>query len=185
MVKDILQAAEQKMKKSLENVQTELASLRTGRASAALLDGIKIDAYGQASPIKQVGNVNVQDTKTLIVQVWDKGLVQSVEKAIREANLGLNPVAEGQSVRVSIPPLTEDRRKEYVKLAKKLAEDGKVAIRNIRRDAVQQVERSEKDKAITEDDKARGKKDADALTQRFEKTIDELTAKKEKEILDV
>ncbi|MBC8042057.1 MAG: ribosome recycling factor [Rhizobacter sp.] len=185
MVKDILQAAEQKMKKSLENVQTELASLRTGRASAALLDGIKIDAYGQASPIKQVGNVNVQDTKTLMVQVWDKGLVQSVEKAIREANLGLNPVAEGQSVRVSIPPLTEDRRKEYVKLAKKLAEDGKVAIRNIRRDAVQQVERSEKDKAITEDDKTRGKKDADVLTQRFEKTIDELTAKKEKEILDV
>jgi ribosome recycling factor len=185
MVKETLQAAEQKMKKSVESIQNELASIRTGKATTALLDGVKVDSYGQLVPLKQVGNVSVKDSKTLMVQVWDKGVAANVEKAIRESGMGLNPATEGQSIRVPIPPLTEDRRKEYVKLVKKFAEDGKVALRNIRRDAIQAIEKAEKEKTITEDDKNRGKKDADALTQRHEKMIEESIAKKEKEIMEI
>jgi ribosome recycling factor len=185
MTKEILGSAEQKMKKSLETLQHELASIRTGKATTALLDNIKVDAYGQLSPLKQVGNVGVIDSKTLSVQVWDRALVPIVEKAIREAGMGLNPAAEGQTIRVPIPPLTEDRRKEYVKLVKKIAEDGKVALRNIRRDSIQSIEKAEKEKIITEDDKNRGKKDADALTQRYEKMIDDSVQRKEKEIMEV
>ncbi|MDW8438556.1 MAG: ribosome recycling factor [Chloroherpetonaceae bacterium] len=185
MVKETLQAAEQRMKKSVESVQHELASVRTGKATTALLDGVKVEFYGQMVPLKQVGNVSVKDSKTLVVQVWDKAVVPNVEKAIREAGMGLNPATEGQTIRVPIPPLTEERRREYVKLVKKFAEDGKIALRNIRRDAIQTIEKAEKEKAITEDEKNRGKKDADSLTQRYEKMIDESVAKKEKEIMEV
>jgi ribosome recycling factor len=185
MIKDSLSAAEQRMKKSLESVQTELASIRTGKASPALLDGVKVESYGQTVPLKQAGNVSVRDSKTLMVQVWDKSLVANVEKAIRDSGMGLNPATDGQSIRVPIPPLTEERRKEYVKLVKKLAEDGKVALRNIRRDVIQVIEKAEKDKTITEDDKNNGKKSADALTQRYEKAIEESVAKKEKEVMEV
>ncbi|MFQ3597528.1 MAG: ribosome recycling factor [Chloroherpetonaceae bacterium] len=185
MVKETLHAAEQRMKKSVESIQSELASIRTGKATTALLDGIKVESYGQTVPLKQVGNVSVKDSKTLMVQLWDKSVVANVEKAIRESGMGLNPAAEGQSIRVPIPPLTEERRREYVKLVKKFAEDAKVSLRNIRRDAIQTIEKAEKDKAITEDDKNRGKKDADSLTQRYEKLIEETVAKKEKEIMEV
>ncbi len=185
MVKETLHAAEQRMKKSLEVIQSELASVRTGKATTALLDGIKVESYGQLVPLKQVGNVSVKDSKTLMVQLWDKSVVANVEKAIRESGMGLNPAAEGQSIRVPIPPLTEERRREYVKLVKKFAEDAKVSLRNIRRDAIQTIEKAEKEKAITEDEKNRGKKDADSLTQRYEKLIEETVAKKEKEIMEV
>lgn len=185
MVKETLHAAEQRMKKSLEIIQNELASVRTGKATTALLDGIKVESYGQLVPLKQVGNVSVKDSKTLIVQLWDKEVVANVEKAIRESGMGLNPAAEGQSIRVPIPPLTEERRREYVKLVKKFAEEAKVSLRNIRRDAIQTIEKAQKEKAITEDDKNRGKKDADSLTQRYEKLIEETVAKKEKEIMEV
>lgn len=185
MIKETLHAAEQRMKKSLEVIQNELASVRTGKATTALLDGIKVESYGQLVPLKQVGNVSVKDSKTLMVQLWDKSVVANVEKAIRESGMGLNPATEGQSIRVPIPPLTEERRREYVKLVKKFAEDAKVSLRNIRRDAIQAIEKAEKEKAITEDDKNRGKKDADSLTQRYEKMIEETVAKKEKEIMEV
>ncbi len=185
MVKETLHAAEQRMKKSVEVIQSELASVRTGKATTALLDGIKVESYGQLVPLKQVGNVSVKDSKTLMVQLWDKSVVANVEKAIRESGMGLNPATEGQSIRVPIPPLTEERRREYVKLVKKFAEDAKVSLRNIRRDAIQAIEKAEKEKAITEDDKNRGKKDADSLTQRYEKLIEETVAKKEKEIMEV
>ncbi|MFN3344226.1 MAG: ribosome recycling factor [Chloroherpetonaceae bacterium] len=185
MVKETLHAAEQRMKKSLEVIQSELASVRTGKATTALLDGIKVESYGQLVPLKQVGNVSVKDSKTLVVQLWDKSVVANVEKAIRESGMGLNPSTEGQTIRIPIPPLTEERRREYVKLVKKFAEDAKVSLRNIRRDAIQTIEKAEKEKAITEDDKNRGKKDADSLIQRYEKMIDEAVAKKEKEIMEV
>ncbi len=185
MVKETLHAAEQRMKKSLESIQSELASVRTGKATTALLDGIKVESYGQLVPLKQVGNVSVKDSKTLVVQLWDKNVVANVEKAIRESGMGLNPATEGQSIRVPIPPLTEERRREYVKLIKKFAEDAKISLRNIRRDAIQAIEKAEKEKSITEDDKNRGKKDADSLTQRYEKLIEETVAKKEKEIMEV
>ncbi|MFN3386749.1 MAG: ribosome recycling factor [Candidatus Thermochlorobacter sp.] len=183
--KEILSSAEQRMKKSLEALQHELASIRTGKATTALLDGIKVEAYGQLSPLKQVANVSVVDTKTLSVQVWDRSLAPVVEKAIRDAGMGLNPASEGQSIRVPIPPLSEERRKEYVKLVRKIAEESKVALRNVRRDAIHAIEKAEKDKLITEDDKNRGKKDADALIQKFERLIDESVSKKEKEIMEV
>lgn len=185
MVKETLHAAEQRMKKSVENIQSELASVRTGKATTALLDGIKVDSYGQLVPLKQVGNVSVKDSKTLMVQLWDKSVVANVEKAIRESGMGLNPATEGQSIRVPIPPLTEERRREYVKLVKKFAEDAKISLRNIRRDAIQTIEKAEKEKSITEDDKNRGKKEVDSLIQRYEKLIEETVAKKEKEIMEV
>lgn len=184
-IKDVFKDAESRMQKSVDNIRHELASLRTGKAPPSLLDGIKVEAYGQMMPLKQVGNIGVQDSKTLMVQVWDKGMVSSVEKAIRDSNLGLNPATDGQSVRVVVPPLTEERRKEYVKLSKKLCEEGKVAIRNIRRDLNHAIDKLEKDKEITEDDKNRSKKDADSLTHKNEKLFDEMLVKKEKEIMEV
>ncbi len=184
-VKQVFKDAETRMQKSIENVRHELATLRTGKATPTLLDGIKVEAYGQLMPIKQVGNVGVQDSKTLMVQVWDKTMLQPVEKAIRDSNLGLNPATDGQNIRVVVPPLTEERRREYVKLSKKFSEEGKVAIRNIRRDLNHAIDKLEKEKEITEDDKARSKKDSDSMTHKFEKTLDEMLEKKEKEIMEV
>ncbi len=184
-VQEITRKVEAKMKKSLESFQHEIASIRTGKATTALLDRVKADAYGQTMPLKQLGNVGVQDAHTLMVQVWDKSMVSIVEKAIRDANLGLNPAAEGQSIRVSIPPLTEERRKEYVKLTKKYGEDAKIAMRNLRREILHGVDKLEKDKEISEDEKKRSKKDADDLVHKYEKQINDLIAQKEKEIMEV
>ena len=184
-VKEITQKVEAKMKKSLESFQHEIAAIRTGKATTALLDRVKVDAYGQLMPLKQLGNVGVLDAHTLMVQVWDKSMVAPAEKAIRDANLGLNPAAEGQSIRVSIPPLTEERRKEYVKLTKKYGEDTKIALRNLRREILHGVDKLEKDKEISEDEKSRSKKDADDLVHKYEKQINDLIAQKEKEIMEV
>ncbi|WP_294347853.1 ribosome recycling factor [Prosthecochloris sp.] len=184
-VRDITQKVEAKMKKSIESFQHEIAAIRTGKATTALLDRVKVDAYGQSMPLKQLGNVGVQDAHTLMVQVWDKSMVTAVEKAIRDANLGLNPAAEGQSIRVSIPPLTEERRKEYVKLTKKYGEDAKIALRNLRREILHGVDKLEKDKEISEDEKSRSKKDADDLVHKYEKQINDLITQKEKEIMEV
>ncbi|PWW82660.1 MULTISPECIES: ribosome recycling factor [Prosthecochloris] len=184
-VREITQKVEAKMKKSIESFQHEIAAIRTGKATTALLDRVKVDAYGQSMPLKQLGNVGVQDAHTLMVQVWDKSMVSAVEKAIRDANLGLNPAAEGQSIRVSIPPLTEERRKEYVKLTKKYGEDAKIALRNLRREILHGVDKLEKDKEISEDEKSRSKKDADDLVHKYEKQINDLISQKEKEIMEV
>ena len=184
-VREIIEKVEAKMKKSLEAFQHEIAAIRTGKATTALLDRVKAEAYGQLMPLKQLGNVGVQDAHTLMVQVWDKSMVAPVEKAIRDANLGLNPAAEGQSIRVSIPPLTEERRKEYVKLTKKYGEDAKIALRNLRREILHGVDKLEKDKEISEDEKNRSKKEADELVHKYEKQINDLIAQKEKEIMEV
>ena len=136
-------------------------------------------------PLKQVGNISVLDVHTLIVQVWDKSMVSATERAIRDANLGLNPAADGQNIRVSIPPLTEERRKEFVKLTKKFGEDSKVSLRNLRRDMIQEIEKLEKSRTISEDDKNKGKKDADEMLHKFEKQLTDLITHKEKEIMEV
>ncbi|NEX11479.1 MAG: ribosome recycling factor [Prosthecochloris sp.] len=183
--RDVISKGEAKMKKSIESFQHEIASVRTGKATTALLDRVKVDAYGQQMPLKQVGNVGVQDAHTLMVQVWDKSMVAATEKAIRDANLGLNPAAEGQSIRVSIPPLTEERRKEYVKLTRKYSEDSKIALRNLRREILHALDKLEKDKQISEDEKSRGKKDADDLVHKYEKRILDIVEQKEKEIMEV
>ncbi|HED31079.1 MAG TPA: ribosome recycling factor [Prosthecochloris aestuarii] len=183
--RDVIKKIEAKMKKSIESFQHEIASVRTGKATTALLDRVRVDAYGQQMPLKQVGNVGVQDAHTLMVQVWDKSMVSAVEKAIRDASLGLNPAAEGQSIRVSIPPLTEERRKEYVKLTRKYSEDAKVALRNLRREILHGLDKLEKDKEISEDEKNRGKKEADDLVHKYEKQVNDMVAMKEKEIMEV
>lgn len=184
-VRDVIRKVEEKMKKTVESFQHEIASIRTGKATTALLDRVRVEAYGQIMPLKQIGNVGVQDAHTLMIQVWDKSMVAAAEKAIRDANLGLNPAAEGQSIRVSIPPLTEERRKEYVKLTKKYGEDSRVALRNLRRDILHGVDRLEKDKEIGEDEKNRGRKDADDLVHKYEKQVNDMIAQKEKEIMEV
>ena len=184
-VREVYQKTEPKMKKTIEAFQHEIASIRTGKATTTLLDRVKVEAYGQQMPLKQVGNVGVLDVHTLMVQVWDKSMVAAAEKAIRDANLGLNPAADGQNIRVSIPPLTEERRKEFVKLTKKFGEDSKISLRNLRRDMIHEIEKLEKDKAISEDDKNKGKKDADELLHKFEKQLTDLIVLKEKEIMEV
>ncbi len=184
-VRDVIQKIEPRMKKTIEAFQHELASIRTGKATTALLDRVKVEAYGSQMPLKQVGNVGVLDVHTLTVQVWDKSMVGATERAIRDAGLGLNPSADGQNIRISIPPLTEERRKEFVKLTKKFGEDSKVSLRNHRRDLIHEVEKLEKEKQIGEDELKRGKKDADDLLHKYEKQITELIAQKEKEIMEV
>ncbi len=184
-LRDVVQKFEPRMKKTIEAFQHELAAIRTGKATTALLDRVKVEAYGQQMPLKQVGNIGVLDVHTLSVQVWDKSMVSPAEKAIRDANLGLNPSSDGQLIRVSIPPLTEERRKEYVKLTKKFGEDSKVSLRNHRRDLIHEIEKLEKERQISEDDRNRGKKEADDLLHKFEKQISDMIAQKEKEIMEV
>ena len=182
---DVAQKIVPKMNICLEAFHPEITTVRTRKPTTTLLDRVKVEAYGQQMPLKQVGNVSVQDAHTLMVQVWDKSMVSATEKAIRDANLGLNPAAEGQSIRVSIPPLTEERRKEFVKLTKKFGEDSKVSLRNLRRDMIQDIEKLEKAKAVSEDEKNKGKKDADDLLHKDEKLLMDMITAKEKEIMAV
>ncbi len=185
MVKDILKEAETKMKKAVEVVRQEFIKIRTGKATTALLDGIKVDYYGSMMPLNQVGNVGTPDVHTISVTPWDKAMIGAIEKAILTANLGLNPANDGTVVRVPIPPLNEERRKELVKLIKKFAEEGKIALRNIRRDAIEHLKKSEKEEHFSEDERKRGEDEAQKLTDKFIKEIDSHVAMKEKEIMEV
>jgi ribosome recycling factor len=185
MVKDILKETETKMKKAVEVVRQEFIKIRTGKATTALLDGIKVDYYGSLMPLNQVGNVGTPDIHTISVTPWDKAMIGAIEKAILVANLGLNPANDGTVVRVPIPPLNEERRKDLVKLIKKFAEDGKIALRNIRRDAIDHLKKSEKEEHFSEDERKRGEDEAQKLTDKFIKEIDSHVALKEKEIMEV
>ena len=185
MVKEILKQTEEKMHKAVEVVREELVKIRTGKATTALLDGIRVDYYGSMSPLNQVANVSVMDVHTISVQPWDKSMVPAIEKAIIAANLGLNPASDGTLVRVPIPPLNEERRKELVKLVKKFAEDGKIAVRNIRRDAIEHLKKSEKAEHFSEDERKRAEIDVQKMTDKYVKEIDSLIVLKEKEIMEV
>ncbi|HMV26764.1 MAG TPA: ribosome recycling factor [bacterium] len=176
---------EEKMKKSLETVRNELAKIRSGRATTTLLDGVKVDYYGTPTPLNQVGNVSAPEARLLTVQPWEKGMVPAIEKAIREANLGLNPQNDGALIRIPIPPLNEERRKELVKLGKKYAEEGKVAVRNVRRDANEHFKKAEKDHKISEDDSKDAQDKVQKMTDNYIKKIDEMLVIKEKEIMEV
>ncbi|MEB3197624.1 MAG: ribosome recycling factor [Candidatus Sericytochromatia bacterium] len=182
---DIIHRAEDKMKKAIAATQRDFASIRTGRASAALLDRISVDYYGAETPIKSMGNISTPDSRTIQIQVFDRGSVGLVEKAIHKSDLGLTPNTDGQLIRLNIPPLTEERRKDMVKVAKKSAEDGRVAIRNVRRDEMDAVKKLEKANECTEDDRKRSEDQIQKLTDRFIKELDELLAHKEREILEV
>ena len=177
--------AEDRMEKALASLEREFAKLRTGRASTALVDGIKADYYGTATPISQMASVAVPDSRTLTIQPWDKGGMAAVEKAILKSDLGLTPINDGKIIRISIPPLTEERRKELVKVARKYSEEAKVAIRNVRRDANDSLKRAEKDKEITEDALKRATEDVQKLTDRFVAEADNRCQAKEKEIMDI
>ena|ERR1041385_5072076 len=185
MVKEILKQTEDKMHKAVEVVRQELIKIRTGKATTALLDGIKVEYYGSNVPLNQVANVSVLDVHTISIQPWDKNMVGPIEKAIIAANLGLNPVADGQVVRVPIPPLNEERRKELVKLVKKFAEEGKVATRNVRRDGIEHLKKSEKAEHFSEDERKRAETDVQKMIDKYIKEIDNLVVLKEKEIMEV
>ncbi len=185
MVKEILKQTDEKMHKALEVVRQEFVKIRTGKATTALLDGIKVDYYGQQMPLNKVANVSVHDVHSIHIQPWDKNMIAPIDKAILAANLGLNPVSDKDGIRVPIPPLNEERRKELVKLVKKFAEDGKVAIRNIRRDAIEHLKKSEKAEHFSEDDRKRAETDVQKMTDKLIKDVDALVAMKEKEIMEV
>ena len=174
-----------RMDKTLDALKADFAGLRAGRAHASLLDGIMVDAYGSMSPISQVGTVSVPDARTLSVSVWDKGLVKNVEKALRESDLGLNPMSDGSLIRIPIPPLSEERRRELVKIAGKYTEQGKVAIRNIRRDAMDEVKKMKKDSLISEDEEKKYNNEIQKWTDDAIKKIDEQYDAKEKDIMQV
>lgn len=184
-VADTKKSAEQKMQKSIESFKTDLAKIRTGRAHTGLLDHVQVDYYGSMVPISQVANVGLGDARTITVQPWEKKMVSAVEKAIRDADLGLNPATMGDVIRVPMPPLTEERRKELIKVVKGEAEGAKVAVRNLRRDANEQFKKLVKDKAISEDDERRGVDEVQKLTDKYVSEIDKLVAEKEKEIMTV
>lgn len=175
----------ERMEKTLETLRNDFGGLRAGRAHASLLDNIMVEAYGTPTPIAQVGTVSVPDARTLSVSVWDKGIAKAVEKALRESDLGLNPVSDGQLIRIPIPPLSEERRKELVKVAGKYAEQNKIAIRNIRRDALDEVKKLKKDSLISEDDEKRYGAEIQKLTDDSIKKIDDMLDQKEKDILQV
>ena len=174
-----------RMEKTLESLKNDFGGLRAGRAHASLLDGIMVEAYGSMTPLAQVGTISVPDARTLSISVWDKSLAKSVDKALRESDLGLNPASDGQLIRIPIPPLSEERRKELVKIASKYAEQNKVAIRNIRRDGLDGIKKLKKDNLISEDEERRFEAEIQKLTDESIKKIDEALASKEKDILQV
>ena len=182
---EIKNDARTRMEKSFESLKADFSGLRAGRAHASLLDGILVEAYGSQSPLSQVGTVSVPDARTLSVSVWDKSLAKAVEKAIRESDLGLNPVSDGQLIRIPIPPLSEERRKELVKVAGKYAEQGKVAVRNVRRDALDGIKKLKKDNEISEDEEKKYENEIQKLTDETIKKIDDELARKEKDIMQV
>ena len=184
-IADVKKNTDLRMHKSIDTLKADLAKVRTGRAHVGILDHVQVDYYGNPTLLTQVANVTLIDARTIGVQPWEKKMVGAVEKAIRDADLGLNPSTQGDVIRVPTPPLTEERRKEMVKLVKSEAEDAKIAIRNIRRDANEGLKKILKDKACSEDDERRAQDDVQKLTDRFVAEIEKLVTDKEKEVLTV
>ncbi|HEX3138252.1 MAG TPA: ribosome recycling factor [Casimicrobiaceae bacterium] len=185
MIADVKKAAEQKMQKSVEALKTDLGKVRTGRAHTGLLDHIKVDYYGTMMPINQVANVTLADAHTITVQPWEKKMVHPVEKAIRDSDLGLNPATSGDLIRVPMPALTEERRKELIKVVHREAENARVAVRNIRRDAISHLKDLLKAKSVAEDDERRAQDDVQKLTDRYIADVDKLLHAKEADLMAV
>lgn len=185
MIKEYLAEAEERMNKSAEALKRELATLRAGRATPALLDKIQVDYYGAMTPLNQMANISAPESRMLLIQPWDKGAMKGIEKAILASDLGLTPTNDGTVIRIAIPQLTEERRKELVKIVRKKSEDAKVAVRNIRRDLNDEIKKLEKKHEVSEDDAKNGLDDAQKLTEKSIKKLDEITAAKEKEIMEV
>jgi ribosome recycling factor len=179
----VIKEVEAKMQGALDTLGREFAGVRTGRASTGLLEGIRVDYYGTPTPVPQVASLSVPDPKTLLIQPWDASLLPAIEKAIMKSDLGLTPANDGKVIRLVMPPLNEERRKQLAKAVGKLAEDARVAIRNIRHDANKKLKSMEKDKKISEDDGHRGQDQTQKITDKFIQRVDELLKKKEQEIL--
>jgi ribosome recycling factor len=184
-IADVKKNTDQRMHKSIDTLKADLAKVRTGRAHVGILDHVQVDYYGNPTQLSQVANVTLIDARTIGVQPWEKKMVAVIEKAIRDSDLGLNPSTQGDMIRVPTPPLTEERRKEMVKLVKTEAEAAKIAVRNIRRDANEGLKKLLKDKAVSEDDERRAQDEVQKLTDKFVMEIDKLVGEKEKEILTV
>src|SRR5450830_1643463 len=184
-VADVKKNSEQRMQKSIETLKADLAKVRTGRTHTGILDHVMVDYYGSPTNITQVANVTLIDARTIGVQPFEKKMLATIEKAIRDADLGLNPSSQGEMIRVPTPPLTEERRKEMVKLTKSEGEDAKIAVRNIRRDANEALKKMVKDKTASEDDERRASDEIQKLTDKFVAEIDKLLAEKEKDIMTV
>ena len=182
---DVKKNAEQKMLKSIESLKNELAKIRTGRAHTGILDHVMVEYYGSMVPINQMANVTLVDARTLGVQPWEKPMSAKIEKAIRDSDLGLNPAAQGELIRVPMPALTEERRKELIKVVKSEGENGKVAIRNLRRDANNTLKDQLKNKEISEDDERRAQDDVQKLTDKFVAEVDKMLVEKEKELMQI
>lgn len=185
MINEIKQDSEKRMKKSVEALQTDLTKIRTGRANVGLLDHVQVDYYGNMTPLNQVANITASDSRTILVTPWEKSLVAAIEKAILNSDLGLNPATAGTAIRVPMPPLTEERRKELIKVVRNEGEQGKVSIRNIRRDANNQLKELVKDKTISEDDERRATEVIQKLTDKYILEIDALLAEKEKDLMEI
>jgi ribosome recycling factor len=182
---DLITSSEDRMKKTVANLKEGFGALRTGRASAALFDKIRVDCYGEKSPLNQVANISIPEARLIVIQPWDKNLIGEIEKAVRTSELSLNPSNDGKVIRINIPPLTEERRKELVKVAKSQAEQSRVAVRNIRRDGNEELKKLLKDAAITEDDESKSSAELQKLTDNYIARINQVLEEKEKEIMEV
>ncbi|MCX7656497.1 MAG: ribosome recycling factor [Treponemataceae bacterium] len=180
-----LKNAEERMKKTITSLKDEFATLRTGRASAALFEKIRIDYYGEKTPLNQVANISIPEARLIVIQPWDRSLIGEIEKAIRTSELSLNPSNDGKVIRIAIPPLTEERRKELAKQAKNMAKQNRVAIRNIRRDGNEELKKALKDGELTEDEEQRASEELQNLTDKYIKEINHILEEKEKEIMEV
>ncbi|WP_346350768.1 ribosome recycling factor [Oceanimonas sp. AH20CE76] len=185
MINDIKTDAKTRMEKSVEALKSQMNKVRTGRAHPSLLDTIHVDYYGASTPLNQLANITTEDSRTLAVTVFDRSMIQAVEKAIMMSDLGLNPSSAGAMIRIPLPPLTEERRKDLIKVVRNEAELGRVAIRNIRRDANNSLKALLKDKEISEDDERRGQDDVQKITDTFIKQVDDALAAKEKELMEI
>ena len=185
MIKEVINDLNGSMDKTVENLRREYQKIRTGRASTSLLDDIKVDYYGTPSGLSQVATLAVPEPRTITLQPWEAKMIPVIEKAIMNSGIGLTPANDGKLIRLCLPPLTEERRKDLVKQMKKMAEDAKVALRNIRRDAIDKLKKQEKEKTITEDDLKRGEKEVQDATKLHEVKVDEVFAHKDKEVMEV
>jgi len=185
MIDDVVADSMEKMEKAVAHVQGEFGSVRTGRATPALVEKLKVDYYGTDVPLQQIAGFSVPEARLLVIQPYDKGAIKAIEKAIQHSDLGINPSTDGQVIRLAFPPLTEERRKDMVKLVKHKAEEGKVAVRNVRRTARHHLEQLEKDGTISSDELARAEKEMEKVTHEYVAEIDRLLAHKEQELLEV
>ena len=184
-IKEVMRSTEEKMKKVVDATKREFASVRTGRASTSLVEGMHVDYYGTQTPLKQLANISAPDVKLIVIQPWDPSSLGEIEKAIQQSNIGAMPTNDGKVIRVSIPPLSEERREELIRITKKMAEDGRISVRTVRRDANEQAKKLEKDKLATEDEFFKSHDDIQKITDKYIKEIDVILEEKDKELMEV